>query len=400
MKMESDSEQFCSVEVALEDEDFDTLPSVNVAAINSILEGAQGAPVEQITDEEATDDRPVKRRRKRSLIWRHYEEMDSSSSARCRICMKLQSFEGGSTSNLLRHISKRHPEVFSQLVADRQQSSRSSNANSDTSTLPETIGATEKQRKFSALENGDSDTLNEAGINSAINGILEAAEQITHEEACDDRPVKYRRNKRSLIWRHYEHLDSLAAARCRICMKKLQCFEGGSTSNLHRHLSKRHPVVFSQLVADGKQPPPSRSSQSLNGNGDTSTPPKTVGATEKQRQFSGSSKVSKAPAGENRVFRREWELIEALRRAQREEARALEHQRELLEKLRAVNAREAAADREEIESLRKAQLEEAKDLSRQREEVQKEKTELQRKEKELQQEREELVSFSRGQQAS
>ncbi|XP_029311328.1 uncharacterized protein LOC115024068 isoform X2 [Cottoperca gobio] len=378
MKMESDSEQFCSVEVALEDEDFDTLPSVNVAAINSILEGAQGAPVEQITDEEATDDRPVKRRRKRSLIWRHYEEMDSSSSARCRICMKLQSFEGGSTSNLLRHISKRHPEVFSQLVADRQQSSRSSNANSDTSTLPETIGATEKQRKFSALENGDSDTLNEAGINSAINGILEAAEQITHEEACDDRPVKYRRNKRSLIWRHYEHLDSLAAARCRICMKKLQCFEGGSTSNLHRHLSKRHPVVFSQLVADGKQPPPSRSSQSLN----------------------GSSKVSKAPAGENRVFRREWELIEALRRAQREEARALEHQRELLEKLRAVNAREAAADREEIESLRKAQLEEAKDLSRQREEVQKEKTELQRKEKELQQEREELVSFSRGQQAS
>lgn len=146
-----------------------------------------------------------------------------------------------------------------------------------------------------ALEDGDTDILtnerNDSDINYAINGILEAAEggpakQIT-QEASDDHLVRRRRNKRSLIWRHYERLDSLAAARCCICMKKLQCFEGGSTSNLRRHMSKRHPEVFSQLVADGQNPPPSRSSRGSNADGDTSTPPETVVATER-RQFSGN----------------------------------------------------------------------------------------------------------------
>lgn len=114
--------------------------------------------------------------------------------------------------------------------------------------------------------------------------------------------------------------------------------------------------------------------------------------------LTGASKVSYE--GEKRLFRRERELLESLRRMQREEARALEHQREQLEKQRAANAREAAAERGQIESLRKAQLEEAKDLSRLKEELQKEKAELQEKWEELQQEREKLLLFSRGQQAS
>ncbi|XP_054474947.1 zinc finger BED domain-containing protein [Anoplopoma fimbria] len=390
--MDTDSEHFCFVEVALEDGDSDTFTVVNEfginSAINGIPEGAQGLPVEQITHEGASDEPPVKRRRnKRSLIWRHYEELDSLAAARCRICMKLQSFEGGSTSNLHRHMSKRHPEVFSQLAADRHHPPPAHSSQSS-DTKVEVV-----------LEDGDP-------FNSTMNGILECAqgrpaEQMRHEEASDDHPVKRRRSKRSLIWRHYEQLDSLAAARCCICLKKLQYFEGGSTSNLHRHMSKRHPEVFSQLLADGQHPPPPpHSSQSSDVNGDTLMQPENVGATEKQRQFSGLLKVSKASEGEKRVFRRERELIEALRRAQREEARALEHQRELLEKLRAVNARETAAEREQIESLRTAQLEEAKYLIRQREEVQKEKTELLKKRKELQQEREELVLFSSRQQAS
>ncbi|XP_041795377.1 zinc finger BED domain-containing protein [Chelmon rostratus] len=418
--MKTDSEQFCFVEVALEDGDSDSLTTGNDAdfnyAINGILEAAQRGPAEQITHEETSDDRPVRRRwNQRSLIWRHYERLDSLAAARCRICMKkLKCFESGSTGNLHRHMSKRHPEVFSQLVADGQNpppshSSQGSNVNSDSSTPPETVGKTEK-RPFSvevALEDGDSDSLttgNDADFNYAINGTLEAAqrgpaEQITHEETSDDRPVRRRWNQRSLIWRHYERLDSLAAARCRICMKKLQCFESGSTSNLHRHMSKRHPEVFSQLVTDGQNPPSSHLSQGSNVNGDSSTPPETVGKTEK-RPFSGDFKVSRASAGEKRVLKRERELIESLRRAQREEARALEHQRELLEKLRAADARDAAAEREQIESLRKVQLEEAKHLSRQKEELQKEKAKLQKKWEELQKEREKLLLFSREQQAS
>ncbi|XP_032374410.1 uncharacterized protein LOC116691134 isoform X3 [Etheostoma spectabile] len=388
-----------SVEVTLEDSDIHT--TVNDAdinsAINGILEAAQGSLAEQITHEEESDDRSVKRKRnKRSLVWRHYEYLDSLAAARCRICMKkLQCSEGSSTGNLHRHLSNRHPGVFSQLVADKQHpspphSSQSSNANVEVT-----------------LEDSDTHTtVMDADNSSAINGILEAAQgclaqQMTHEEESDDRSVKQRRNKHSLVWKHYEYLDSLAAARCRICMKKLQCSKGSSTSNLHRHLSNRHPGVFSQLVAVKQHPSKPHSSQGSSANSDTSTPPETVGAPKKQRQFSGKLKVSRASGGKTSVLRRERELIEALRRVQKEEARAVEHQRELLENLRAVNAREAAAERQQIESLRKAQLEEAKDLSRQREEVQKEKTQLQKKWEELQQEREELVLLlSREQQAS
>ncbi|KAI3377857.1 hypothetical protein L3Q82_009005, partial [Scortum barcoo] len=373
--LETDCQQVCSVEVMLEDKYSDTLTSGSEAGINSAINGAleTASPAEQITHEEAGDDRPARRRR--SLIWRHFECLDSFAAARCRLCMKkLQCFEGGSTSNLHRHMLKRHPEVFSQQVANEKKPPQD---NGDTPTPEETVKA-----PFSVevmLEDKYSDTLTSG--NEAIDSSLEAvgpAEQITREEAGDDRPARRGRNKRSLIWRHYEHLDSLAAARCRLCMKKLQCFESGSTSNLHRHMLKRHPEVFSQQVANGKNPPQD--------NGDTPTP--------------DALEVSRASKGEKRVFRRELQLIEALRRAQREEARALEQQRELLEKLRAANTREAAAEREQIELLRKAQLEEAKELSRQKEELQKEKAELQKKCEELQQDREELLLFSRGQQVS
>ncbi|XP_042352147.1 zinc finger BED domain-containing protein [Plectropomus leopardus] len=335
--------------------------------------------------------------RKRSVVWGFFKAVDSES-AQCLLCGDYLVKSGsGTTTNLLRHLRVKHPTAVVRKSKGRLTETTPINGHEDMEAGSERFCSVEV-----ALEEGDAETLtteNEAGINSAINSILEAAhggpaEEITHGKSSVDHPVTRRWTKRSLIWRHYERLDSLAAARCRICMKKLQCFEGGSTSNLHRHMSKRHPEMFSQLFVDGRHPPTPHASQGSSANGDTSTPPESAGATEKQRQFSGLCE------GERRMFRRERELIEALRSAQREEARALEHQRELLDKLRTVNAREAAAEREQIESLRKAQLEEAKDLSRQREELQKEKAELQRKREELRQEREELVLFSRGRQAS
>ncbi|XP_022600253.1 uncharacterized protein LOC111221173 [Seriola dumerili] len=338
-----------------------------------------------------TPEPPREMTRKRSMVWGFFKTVDSQS-VQCLLCRGYQSRQvQGSTTAMLRHLRVKHPKEVAKKCIGQAPETIPRNGLQDVDTDCEQLCSVEV-----ALEDGDSDVhtnMNESDINSAINGILEsahgdAAEQITHEEGSDDRPVRRCRHKRSLIWRHYERLDSLNAARCHICMKKLQCFEGGGTSNLRRHMSKRHPEVFSRLVADGLKPPPSSS----NANGDTLTPPETAGATE-QRQRSGS----RASDGERRVLRRERELIEALRRTQKEEARALEHQRELLEKLRAADAKEAAVEREKIESLRKAQQEEAKELNTQREELQKEKAELQKKWEELQQEREELLLFSRGQ---
>uniref|UniRef100_A0A669EVS2 BED-type domain-containing protein n=1 Tax=Oreochromis niloticus TaxID=8128 RepID=A0A669EVS2_ORENI len=207
----------------------------------------------------------------------------------------------------------------------------------------------------------------------------------------------------SVVWGFFENID-FRSVRCLLCGRHLLKKGCGSTTpiNLWRHLSSKHPKVYSELVSTQQHPP-----TSLNSSQDSNTNPETDEAfwgTEKSdapgklpSPLAGALKMSE---GERRTLKREIELIEALRRTQKEEARTLEHQRELLEKLRAASARETAAEREQIESLRKAQQEEAKDLSRQREELQKEKEELQKKWDELQQEREELLLFSRGQQVS
>uniref|UniRef100_A0A671U9P1 BED-type domain-containing protein n=1 Tax=Sparus aurata TaxID=8175 RepID=A0A671U9P1_SPAAU len=186
--------------------------------------------------------------------------------------------------------------------------------------------------------------------------------------------------KRSVVWDFFETVDS-GTVHCLLCSDYMIRYEQGSTTNMLRHLRAKHPV-FSQLVK-----------RTVSGKCfmDLETKPVAFCLT-------GVLKVSRASEGEKRLFRREQELIESMRRAQREEARALEHQRELLEKLRAANAREAAAEREQIESLRKAQQEEAKDLNRQKDELQKEKAELQKKWEELQREREDLLLFTSEQQ--
>lgn len=133
-------------------------------------------------------------------------------------------------------------------------------------------------------------TVNPFDSQSALNGSVEAAqgqaEQIKHEKANDERPLTHRRHTRSLIWRHFERLESLDAARCRICSKKLQCFESGGTSNLRRHMSNRHPEVFSRLVSEGRIQPPSNSALSLNVNGETWTSVESDGYTD-QKVFSG-----------------------------------------------------------------------------------------------------------------
>ncbi|XP_076583594.1 uncharacterized protein LOC143318936 [Chaetodon auriga] len=329
--------------------------------------------------------------RRKSAVWCFFKPIDAES-AQCLLCMDYR-VKQGTTTNMLRHLRTKHPaEVVKKLKGRVPETTSISGGQGAMNTDSEQFCFVEVE-----LEDGDSDTLttrNDADFNEAVNGILEAAkrgpaEQVTHEEASDARPV---RRRRSLIWRYYDRLDSLGAARCRICMKKLQCFESGSTSNLHRHMSKRHPEVFSRLGGDRQNPTPSQSSQGSNVKGGASTAPET-----ERRPFPDEFKASRVSARERRVLSTERELINSLRRAQREEARALEDQRELLEKLRAVDARTAAAEREQIESLRKVQLEEAKQLRKQKEELQEEKAELQKKWEELQQEKEKL---SREQQAS
>lgn len=319
-------------EVTVEDAISGSLSTANVAETNSAVNGiqktAQGLQV-PAEDSQRSKGRAIGR--KRSWIWRHFSLLDGLAAVRCHICSRKLQGNGG-TSNLNRHLSKKHPLLF------RTHQSHSSLGSTDGSSAP---------------------------LEAARQGV--PAELRTHEKARDDLPV---RCKRKLIWRHFELLESLAAARCRICMKKIRYLKGNSTRNLFQHMSKRHPQLCSQLVSDGSKV-----------NGDALRTSESLRETEKHQ------------------LTEEQQPIESLRTAQRKEAQALEE----LKRLQAESAREAEAERQQIESLRRAQQEEAEELKRQKEELQKEKEELQKEKEELQkkweelqQEREKRLLFSDG----
>lgn len=109
------------------------------------------------------------------------------------------------------------------------------------------------------MEEGVSDVKtppNDSDASPPASAFPETFQQVSAEqlpvEPSDDNPAKNTR-RRSLIWRLFEHVESLNAARCLICMKKLH--ESGGVSNLRRHLNKRHPKVLSELLASSHQRP-------------------------------------------------------------------------------------------------------------------------------------------------
>uniref|UniRef100_A0A096LS02 BED-type domain-containing protein n=1 Tax=Poecilia formosa TaxID=48698 RepID=A0A096LS02_POEFO len=349
--------------------------------------------------------------RKRSVVWSFFTDIDEGS-VQCVLCNRyLHKKEHGSTTPMLRHLRLKHPtQVYRGMERDHEASASHDHQHMKTPFCFAVVVSVDDDESNTRTTQNDSDP------STAVSGLYEtcmpqggSAEKIIeaeeglaqdafHSEAGEnssERPQTKDR-RRSVIWRHFERLESSEAAQCRICMRKLQCYDSGCTGNLHRHLSKRHPKVFSELGSNSLK----QLSPDSNGHGGTTESPlmkhelsATViieYKTDQTKISSSGLKISRQPEVEVRVFERELELIEALRRTQREEAQALQQQRELLEKLQTVGAREAAAERETIESLRKAQQEEADELIRQREELEKEKAELRKKWEELYQEKEEF----------
>uniref|UniRef100_A0A8C7ME56 SIN3-HDAC complex associated factor, like n=1 Tax=Oncorhynchus kisutch TaxID=8019 RepID=A0A8C7ME56_ONCKI len=188
--------------------------------------------------------------------------------------------------------------------------------------------------------------------------------------------------KWSSVWTHYERLGEQNRALCLICNEKIQ--HQSSTSNLLRHLSKRHPEAFARLEGHIKKQKTSDVQKTLRRDCDPG--PK---HTNLSRRIGGVA-LKQTCEGEVRVLERERELTEALRRAQQQEARALEQQRELLETLRRANTREESAEKVALETLRRSQEQEARSLQREREDLQRERVELQMEKERMQREREEL----------
>ncbi|XP_077569627.1 uncharacterized protein LOC144194427 isoform X2 [Stigmatopora nigra] len=290
-----------------------------------------------------------------SLIWKHFDHFASVNGAQCLICKKMIKCPQGRKSNLFQHMSKTHPQV--NLKAD--------------------------------------ETVNEAKVDSEGNTTpMEVSAEIQanaqHAQVENSLQSKMKCQRRSSVWKHFRPLDNLDGAQCWICNKKLKCPDG-KTSNLHRHMAKRHPEVQRPGRKALQQTKSNLSSHTSNV-GLESCP---VEVTENRAIPDVNCEEMRVSVAERRIYRRERELIEALRRAQKEEEKALQDQRQLLQSLRTVNAREAAVEKKEIESLRRAQLEEAEELKRQREELERERTEQQKKWEEFEKERSQLLLLPR-----
>ncbi|XP_054627151.1 uncharacterized protein LOC129178699 [Dunckerocampus dactyliophorus] len=325
---------------------------------------------------------------RRSIVWDYFETV-STESVVCLLCKNvLSKHEHAGTTAMLRHLRAKHPKEAATELG------RTDGQEASTGQQPMDTDGAQVEVELEEADCNTVITVNDTDIDSALNGILVAVQGEPMEERKEEDVVKNtlpsrtKSQRRSIIWRHFERLESSDGCQCLICNKKIKCSSEGSTGNLHKHMSKRHPHVNLRTGEVLKQSPSDTSSRTKSKDHRKTCPAKVT----KNVAVPDVLQVSQATAGDKCDFKRELELIEALRRAQRDEAQALEHQRELIEKLRAVNAREAAVEREQIESLRRAQQEEAKKLSTQKEEVDTEKAALQRKWEELEQKKEQLLS--------
>ncbi|KAM4630460.1 uncharacterized protein ACJ7VT_000156 [Polymixia lowei] len=325
--------------------------------------------------------------RRRSVVWTFFKILNEKR-AQCMLCL-ASVIHHDHTTNLLRHLRVKHPIEFSSAESsDRHGAEMSDNDNKLM------INSDQYYQVEVAVDDDNSETVatvNEADITIAINGLLEADQvELRQREAKEKGGGPSSARQWSSIWTHYKRLENQKAALCLLCKEKIQ--HHSNTSNLHRHLSNKHPEAFAQLGGIRKKRP-SNMVQRSSDKDDSSKPSRTLG-------FKDKISVTEASEGEARLLERERELINALRNAQKQEAQALEQQRELLEMLRRANAREAAAERENVESLRRTLEEESKALCRQREELQKERADLDMKRERLQQEKEELQCRCRTQSAN
>ncbi|XP_023858375.1 cingulin [Salvelinus sp. IW2-2015] len=342
--------------------------------------------------------------RKRSVVWSFFRAVDEKKVT-CLLCLETV-LHCGHTTNMLRHLRSKHLNEYSSAAASKDMRSVVADDNSQ----PMMINSEDYCDVEVALEEQPPEqaaSVSDADIASAINGILKAAED--HAVVRDTGAVIVRQvsavatpsgRKWSSVWTHYERLEEQNRALCLICNEKIQ--HQSSTSNLLRHLSKRHPEAFARLEGHIKKQKTSVVQKTLRRDGDpgpkhTNLSRRIGGVALKQSpgKFPDEFDVMGACEGEVRVLERERELTEALRRAQQQEARALEQQRELLETLRRANTREASAEKVALETLRRSQEQEARSLQREREDLQRERVELQMEKERMQREREELECLRR-----
>uniref|UniRef100_A0A182PAM3 BED-type domain-containing protein n=1 Tax=Anopheles epiroticus TaxID=199890 RepID=A0A182PAM3_9DIPT len=131
-----------------------------------------------------------------SSVWQHYDR--DGTSAKCHYCLKMIAFSSGSTSNLKKHLVRKHPA-----------------ASFDTQSI-----SAEQQDEEQAPE--PSSPWSE-GIEVPKQELLVGSSKLQAD-----------------IWNHYDRDGTLA--KCHYCFKEIS-FSSGATSNLKKHLTRKHPMI-------------------------------------------------------------------------------------------------------------------------------------------------------------
>ncbi|RVE46103.1 hypothetical protein evm_009267 [Chilo suppressalis] len=155
---------------------------------------------ETYLEEETEDKRASEKFPRTSVVWKHYEVPDREErTAECKYCKETLSYKSG-ISNLKKHLLRKHDSVFK-------------NDSDDEAVMSETY-----------LEDDE----------ESVNG---------------DEPKDKRRSRRSGVWEYFDVTDEeQRTANCQLCSEE---FSYRSTStNLVRHLQRKHGVVFMHSESD------------------------------------------------------------------------------------------------------------------------------------------------------
>ncbi|XP_041916990.1 zinc finger BED domain-containing protein isoform X4 [Alosa sapidissima] len=188
--------------------------------------------------------------RKRSIVWSFFKEEDDKQVV-CLICMRtIHHF--GKTTNMLRHLRSEHPGEFSDFNFESivtgltAKTARNTKNNISNGLVEVAVMLGEPER--APQENG----IEDMEVHGVIEGILCASagqgpssDQNSELGNADEVTVTTHSRKRSAVWMHYQKVDDEKKALCMLCKEKIQ--HQSSTSNLLRHLRKKHPSNFSQL---------------------------------------------------------------------------------------------------------------------------------------------------------
>uniref|UniRef100_A0A6P7G7N8 Uncharacterized protein LOC114338666 n=1 Tax=Diabrotica virgifera virgifera TaxID=50390 RepID=A0A6P7G7N8_DIAVI len=145
--------------------------------------------------------------RKRSSVWKFFTKVPFSDISRCNLCQTKMTYKSGTTSNLRKHLARKHPE----LSVDKDGSF--------------------VQEKEPLVES----TPQKRGRKSTSREIKAEVIDTTCEE------VNTPRKRASSVWNYFKKLPNSKIPVCKICNVQMSSKSG--TSNLWRHIAGKHPDI-------------------------------------------------------------------------------------------------------------------------------------------------------------